>query len=287
MKPIVESFFHDDTFTWTHLVQDPDSDACAVVDPVLDFDAASGRLRTTTVDALIDRIRTLGLRVEWILETHVHADHLSGAARIREILGGRIAIGDHVACVQKVFGDLFNAEADFARDGSQFDRLLADGERFHVGGLEAEVLHTPGHTPACSTYVFDGAAFVGDTIFAPDFGTARTDFPGGDARTLYRSVQRILALPPETLLYLCHDYLPEAREEYVASTTVAAEREGNVHVHEGVSEAEFVAFREARDAELPAPRLLLPSVQFNMRGGALPPAEGNGMHYLKLPVLAA
>jgi len=287
VKPDIESFFDPDTFTWTYVVMDPDSNQAAIIDPVLDYDPAAGRTATASADAVIDFVRRKGLNVEWILETHVHADHLSGASYLKDTLGGRTGIGDQVTVVQGVFGDLFNAEPEFARDGSQFDHLFADEETFTIGGVEGRVWHTPGHTPACVTYVFDGAAFVGDTIFMPDFGTARTDFPGGDARTLYQSIRRILALPGDTELYLCHDYETESRSEYCSKTTVAAEREQNIHVSDSRSEDDFVRFREARDAGLAAPRLLLPSVQFNMRGAAFAPPEDNGMQYLKIPVRAA
>ncbi len=284
MKPTVEAFFDEDTFTFSYVVTDPDSDSAAIVDPVLDFDPASGELSTHSAQRLVDHVEQSGLKVQWILDTHVHADHLSAARYLKERLGGRMGIGDRVTRVQEVFGDMFNAEADFARDGSQFDHLFGDGERATLGGLEFRVMHTPGHTPACITYVFDGFAFVGDTLFMPDYGTARTDFPGGDARILYASIQRILGLPPDTVLCLCHDYLPEGRSEYHWRTTVAEERDHNVHVGGGVTEDDFVRFRESRDRELAAPRLLLPSVQFNMRGAQLPPAEGNGVHYFKIPV---
>jgi glyoxylase-like metal-dependent hydrolase (beta-lactamase superfamily II) len=284
MKPIIEPFFDPDTFTFSYVVQDPGSRAAAVVDPVLDYDPAAGRTSTDSADRLAAFVRDRDLDVQWILETHVHADHLSGARYLKDQLGGRIGIGSRVTEVQKVFADMFNAEPGFVADGSQFDHLFGDGDQAQVGDLTFRVLHTPGHTPACVTYVFDGAAFVGDTLFMPDYGTARTDFPGGDARTLYRSIQRILALPDDTELYMCHDYLSGERTEYQHLTTVAAEKRDNVHVGDEVTEDDFVAFREARDAELAAPRLLLPSVQFNMRGAQLPPAEDNGMHYFKIPV---
>jgi glyoxylase-like metal-dependent hydrolase (beta-lactamase superfamily II) len=286
-RPEIESFFDPATFTWSHVVMDPDSNQAAIIDPVLDYDPASGRTSTDSADAVIDFVRRKGLKVEWILETHVHADHLSGAGYLKDAVGGQTGIGNQVTAVQDVFGDLFNAEADFDRNGSQFDHLFADNEVLNIGNLEARVWHTPGHTPACVTYVFEGAAFVGDTVFMPDFGTARTDFPGGDARTLYQSIKRILALPQETVLYLCHDYETESRSEYSSTTTVAAERTDNIHVCDATSEDEFVNFREARDAQLAAPRLLLPSVQFNMRGAAFAPPEDNGMQYLKIPVRAA
>lgn len=287
MKPEIEAFFDPTTFTWTYVVMDPDSNQAAIIDPVLDYDPASGRASTDSADAVIAFVSRKGLKIEWILESHVHADHLSGAAYLQEALGGKTGIGEHVTAVQDAFGDLFNAEPEFARDGSQFDHLFKDDEVINIGDLVGQVWHTPGHTPACVTYVFDGIAFVGDTVFMPDFGTARTDFPGGDARTLYRSIQRILALPAETELYLCHDYETETRSEYCSRTTVAAERESNIHVCDQMSEEQFVEFRENRDAQLAAPRLLLPSVQFNMRGAAFPPAEDNGKQYLKIPVRPA
>jgi len=287
MKPEIKAFFDPTTYTYSYVLADPTSNSAAIIDSVFDFDPAAGRTSTRSADAIADHVRMQGLEVEWILETHVHADHLSAARYLKAELGGRTGIGDHVGEVQRAFGKLFNAEPCFRRDGSQFDHLFADGETFAIGGLTGEVWYTPGHTPACVTYVFDGAAFVGDTLFMPDYGTARTDFPGGDAAALYRSIRRILSLPADTELYMCHDYGSETRNEYEYVTTVRAEREGNVHVADGVSERDFVAFRQERDAELAAPRLLLPSVQFNMRGGALPPAEDNGVHYLKIPVRSA
>jgi len=282
-KPEVLAFFDPATSTVSYIVGDPETRACAVVDPVLDFDPKSGRTSTASADALIAKVRELGWTVEWILETHAHADHLSAAPQVKQALGGRIAIGEHIRTVQKVFGDLFNFEKEFLPDGSQFDRLFADGDRFSIGGLEASVLHTPGHTPACVTYRVGDAAFVGDTLFMPDYGTARCDFPGGDAATLYRSIRRVLSLPDETRLFLCHDYQPGGREPRWEST-VAEEKAKNIHVREGVSEADFVALREARDATLDMPVLILPSVQVNVRAGQLPPPEDNGTRYLKLPI---
>jgi len=291
MKPDVKAFFDPATYTYSYVVADPESNAAAIIDSVLDYDPASARTRHESADAVIDYVRRQGLQIEWILETHVHADHLSAASYLQKSLGAaaacvRTGIGSRVTEVQEVFGELFNAEAQFKRNGSQFDHLFADGERFSIGSLNVAVWHTPGHTPACVTYVFDGAAFVGDTIFMPDFGTARTDFPGGDAATLYRSIRRILSLPPATELYMCHDYGSAARSDFAFLTTVADERACNIHIADGVSEADFVSFRNARDAELDAPRLLLPSVQFNMRGAHFAPAEDNGIHYLKIPVRA-
>lgn len=286
MKPTVTAFFDETTYTITYVVEDPASGKCAVIDSVMDFDPASGTTGTRSADEVISYISDHDLELEWILETHVHADHLSAAPYVRETVGGRTVIGSGVRTVQNVFGDLFNAEPEFARDGSQFDRLLEDGDVLAMGELSLKAMHTPGHTPACMTYVIGDAAFVGDTLFMPDFGTARTDFPGGDAATLYRSIQKILALAPDTRLFMCHDYKAPGRDEYAWQTTVAAERRNNIHVKEGVTEADFVAFREERDATLAMPKLILPSVQVNMRAGHLPPAEANGMRYLKLPLNA-
>jgi glyoxylase-like metal-dependent hydrolase (beta-lactamase superfamily II) len=283
----VEGFFDPATSTISYIVLDTQSMQCAVVDSVLDYDPKSGRTKRDSPDRIIARVRELGARVEWILETHVHADHLTAAPYLKQHLGGRIGIGANILTVQKVFGDLFNVGPEFARDGSQFDHLFQDEERFSIGGLQCRALHTPGHTPACMTYVIeDGqeiAGFVGDTLFMPDYGTARCDFPGGDARTLYRSIQRVLSLPAHAKLYMCHDYQPGGREvRYI--TTVAEEREANVHVRHGVSEDDFVAMREKRDATLDMPVLILPSVQVNMRAGAMPPPESNGKRYLKIPL---
>ncbi len=284
MKPDVAAFFDEDTFTVSYVVADPATRRCAVVDSVLDFDPASGRTRKTSADEIIRHIRDSGLELEWILETHVHADHLSAAPYIQQQLGGRLGIGFNITVVQETFGRVFNVGTDFARDGRQFDHLFRDNEAFRIGSIDARALHTPGHTPACMTYVIGDAAFIGDTLFMPDYGTARCDFPGGDARELYRSIQRIFALPPETRLFLCHDYKAPGRDEYRWETTVAEQRARNIHVHDGVSEEAFVAMRTGRDATLPMPRLILPSVQVNMRAGQLPPAEDNGIRYLKLPV---
>ena len=285
----VESFFDPATSTWSHLVLDRPTGQCALVDSVLDFDARSGRTSTTQADRLVQRVRALGATVQWLLETHVHADHLSAAPYLQATLGGRLAIGRHITQVQKTFGALFNAGPDFTPDGSAFDHLFDDGEHFAIGGLQAQVMHTPGHTPACLSYVVvDGprtVAFVGDTLFMPDYGSARCDFPGGDAATLYRSIQRVLALPDDTALFLCHDYPPGERAPQ-PSSTVAEQRAHNVHVHQGIDEASFVAMRQARDATLAMPQLLLPSVQVNMRGGHFPAAEDNGVRYLKLPLNA-
>ena len=285
----VEGMFDPTTGTVSYLVLDPSTRQCALIDSVLDYDAKSGRTHTTNADKLLARVRELGASVQWILESHAHADHLSAAPYLKDHLGGLLGIGEHITTVQTVFGKLFNAGPDFARDGSQFDRLFADGEEFTIGTLTARVIHTPGHTPACLTYVVsDGAstvAFVGDTLFMPDYGSARCDFPGGDARNLYRSISKVLSLPADTKLYVCHDYQPGGREVRFVST-VAEQREKNLHVHDGVSEDEFVTMRTARDATLDMPVLILPSVQVNMRAGHLPEPEANGTRYLKIPLNA-
>ena len=283
---LVHAHFDPATYTVSYVVHDPQTKVAAVVDSVLDYDPASGRTSHKSADALVAYVREQGLTVEWLLETHAHADHLSAAPYLQEQLGGRIAIGEHITTVQRTFGGLFNVGDEFRRDGSDFDVLFADGDRFRVGTLDVTVLHVPGHTPACIAYVIGDAVFVGDTMFMPDYGTARADFPGGDARQLFRSLRRILELPPQTRLFMCHDYLPESRNHYVWETTVEAERAGNIHAHVGVSEDEFVAMREARDRTLDMPRLILPSVQVNMRAGHLPPPEDNGVVYLKMPVNA-
>ncbi len=285
-RPIVESFFDPDTFTVTYVVHDPATSEAAIVDSVLDYDPASGRTSHASADKVIDYVTSRNLKVTWLLETHAHADHLSAAPYLQEKLGGAMAIGEHIVTVQETFGSLFNAGPEFRRDGSDFDKLFSDGETFKIGTLDVTVLHVPGHTPACIAYVVGDAVFVGDTMFMPDYGTARADFPGGDARTLYRSLRRILSLPNETRLFMCHDYLPDSRSEYVWEATVEAERKGNIHAHDGISEDEFVAMREGRDKTLAMPRLILPSVQVNMRAGHLPPAEDNGITYLKMPVNA-
>lgn len=284
MKPEVTAFFDEATFTWSYVARDAASRKAALIDSVLDFDPASGRTRTASADAMIAFVEANALEVEWIIDTHVHADHLSAAAYLKSRLGGRVGIGEHVRAVQDTFGRLFNEGAGFRRDGSQFDHLFADGETWRLGGIEATALHTPGHTPACMTHVIGDAAFVGDTLFMPDYGTARCDFPGGDARQLYRSIRRIFALPAATRIFLCHDYKAQGREVYAHETTVGDERRANIHVRDGVGEDEFVRMRQARDATLAMPRLLLPSVQVNMRAGHLPPAESNGVSYLKLPL---
>ncbi|MFM6950578.1 MAG: MBL fold metallo-hydrolase [Novosphingobium sp.] len=280
----VRTFFDEATFTATHVVYDPASRRAVIVDPVLDFDQASGRTATGSAQAVIDFVVAEQLGVDWILETHAHADHLSAAPFLKARLGGQVVIGAEITTVQQTFATVFNEPVSFARDGSQFDRLLRDGDTFFVGTIPAIALHVPGHTPACTAYVIGDAVFVGDTMFMPDYGTARCDFPGGDARTLYRSIRRLMALPDETRLFLCHDYLAPGRTSYAWETTVAAEREGNIQVHQGVSEDDFVAMREARDATLAMPRLILPSVQINIRAGHLPEPEANGVSYLKLPL---
>jgi glyoxylase-like metal-dependent hydrolase (beta-lactamase superfamily II) len=284
--PVVKSFFDEPTNTVSYVVHDPESRRAAIIDSVLDYDPASGRTSFSSAEAIIAYVGEKELSIDWLLETHAHADHLSAAPYLQQKLGGKIAIGEHIVTVQGVFGELFNTGADFRRDGSDFDRLWKDGDQFKIGNLDVTVLHVPGHTPACIAYVIGDAVFVGDTMFMPDYGTARADFPGGDARTLYRSARRLLALPPETRLFMCHDYLPKGRDTYVWETTVAAERAANIHIHDGVSEDEFVAMREARDATLDMPRLILPSVQVNMRAGHMPAPEENGLIYLKIPVNA-
>ncbi|SFN04195.1 MBL fold metallo-hydrolase [Marinobacter pelagius] len=282
--PVVTHFFDEPTNTFSYVVKDPESNACAIVDSVLDFDYAAGRTDVRSADEIIRFVKDGGLKVEWILETHVHADHLSAAPYLQEKLGGKTGIGQKIVDVQEIFGKAFNAGTEFARDGSQFDRLFEEGDTFQIGNLEGRVLHTPGHTPACLTYVIGDAAFVGDTLFAPDSGTARCDFPGGDAHTLYRSVQKVLALPGETRIFLCHDYKAPGRDEFQHETTVAEQRANNIHVREGMTEDDFVRLRTERDATLSMPRLILPSVQVNMRAGEMPPAEDNGQVYLKVPI---
>jgi len=284
MNAHVEPFFDPTTFTYSYVVSDPQTCQCAVIDSVLDYDPASGRTSHATAQRLVDHVREHDLKVQWLLETHVHADHLSAAPYLRQQLGGQLAIGDRITVVQGTFGKLFNAGTDFAADGRQFDHLFHDGDTFQVGNLQALAIHTPGHTPACMTYVIGDAAFVGDTLFMPDYGTARCDFPGGDARTLYQSIQKLFALPGDTRVFMCHDYKATGREEFLYETTIAAEREHNVHVHAGISEDQFVAMRTARDATLDMPTLILPSVQINMRGGELPEPESNGTRYLKIPL---
>jgi glyoxylase-like metal-dependent hydrolase (beta-lactamase superfamily II) len=283
MNPEVRSFFHEDSNTICHLVREPEGRRCAIIDAVLDFDEAAGRTTTAFADQVAAFVREHGLEVDWILETHAHADHLSAAPYLKEQLGGRIGIGEHITDVQKLFKELFNVERTFNTDGSQFDHLFKEGERFTVGALDGDVLYTPGHTPACITYVIGDAAFVGDTLFMPDGGTARADFPGGNAATLYRSIEKILALPPATRVFVCHDYGPGGRE-IAWQTTVAEQRARNIHVREGIGEADFVEMRTERDKTLKVPKLLIPSIQINMRAGELPPPEDNGVSYIKIPL---
>jgi len=284
MSATIQPFFDAATSTYSYVVADPGTGCCAIVDPVLDYDAAAGRVGYASAERIATYVREQGLRVEWLLETHLHADHLSASTWLKGELGGRLAIGSSIAQVQSTFAGLFNLGTEFPCDGSQFDQLFSDGERFFIGELEAEALHTPGHTPACMTYRIGDAAFVGDTLFMPDYGTARCDFPGGDARQLYRSIQRLFELPDETRLFMCHDYLTAHRQEHEHETTVARQRQDNVHVHDGVDEEAFVSMRQQRDATLHAPALIWPSIQVNMRGGVLPEAEGNGVRYLRIPL---
>jgi glyoxylase-like metal-dependent hydrolase (beta-lactamase superfamily II) len=283
-RPIVKTLFHEPTFTAAHIVHDPATKSAAIIDSVLDFDQPSGRTSTGHADEVIEYVEEAGLKVEYILETHAHADHLSAATYLQSKLGGEIAIGSEIRTVQDVFGAIFNEGEDFAHDGSQFDRLLGDGDRLTLGDLEITALHVPGHTPADLAYVIGDAVFVGDTMFMPDYGTARADFPGGDARVLFRSIRRLMQLPGETRVFLCHDYKATGRDKFVWETTIAEQKANNVHAHDGVSEDEFVAMREARDATLGMPRLILPSIQINMRAGHLPEPESNGTRYLKLPL---
>jgi glyoxylase-like metal-dependent hydrolase (beta-lactamase superfamily II) len=281
--PSVTAFFDEATFTVTYVTADPGSARAAIIDPVLDYDPASGRTSTASADAVAAFVSDNGLTVDWVLETHVHADHLSAAPYLRDKLGGRIAIGRNVAAVQQTFKDVFNLE-DLATDGSQFDHLFDDGDEFEVGSIAGSIIGTPGHTPACITYVVGDAAFIGDTLFMPDFGTARTDFPGGDAGMLYDSIQKLLSLPDSTRLFMCHDYKAPGRDEFAWQTTVAEQRASNVHVNGKVTRDEFVALREGRDAELGMPKLILPSIQVNVRAGRLPEPEANGVSYLKIPL---
>ena len=284
MNPDIKSFFDETTNTVSYVISEPVTKSCAIVDSVLGYDFKSGRTDTESADHLIAYVKEQELRTEWILETHAHADHLSAAPYLQQQLGGRIGIGEHIKQVQQIFKEIFNTEASFHADGSQFDHLFCDGESFQIGQLEATVMHTPGHTPACITYLVGDAAFVGDTLFMPDYGTARADFPGGDARQLYRSIQKLLSLSPATRLFMCHDYKAPGRDDYAWETTVAAEREHNIHVHSGVGEEEFVKMRTARDQILSMPTLILPAVQINIRAGRFPPAEANGVSYLKVPL---
>lgn len=283
IKPTIEAFFDSATWTVSYVVADRPGGSCAIVDPVLDYDPKAGRTRTASADRLVAYVKEQDLKVEWLLETHAHADHLSAAHYLRKQLGGRIAIGAAITQVQDTFKGIFNLEPEFRPDGSQFDHLLRDGETFSIGELTAQALSVPGHTKACMAYTVGDAVFVGDTLFMPDVGTARCDFPGGDAHALYRSIRRLLSLPPQTRLFMCHDYPPAGREA-AWETTVAAQRDGNIHVREGIGEEAFVQMRTRRDATLEMPVLILPSVQVNIRAGELPPKESNGVSYLKIPV---
>ncbi len=285
MSPLVKAFFDKDTWTVSYVVYEKPGSACAIIDSVLDYDPKSGRTTTRSADELVTFVQAQQLQVEWILETHAHADHLTAAPYLQEKLGGKIAIGEHIRTVQQVFKGVFNLEPEFAVDGSQFDTLFTDGQRFSIGNLEGEVIFLPGHTPACTAYKIGDAVFVGDTIAMPDVGTARCDFPGGDARQLYHSIKKLLSLPPETRLFMCHDYPPAGRD-VCYETTVADERAHNIHVHDGIDEDAYVAMRTQRDAGLAMPVLILPAVQVNIRAGNFPPAEANGTVYLKIPVNA-
>ena len=285
-KPEIRAFFDEPTNTVSYLVWDPATHEGAVIDPVLNFDHRSGEAEVQSADAILAEANKLGVKIKQVLETHAHADHLSGAPYIKLKTGATVAIGEHIKEVQRIFRPVFNA-TDVSGDGSEFDYLFKDGERFKLGGIDAEVMYTPGHTPACISYKIGDAVFVGDTMFMPDYGTARADFPGGNAHELYRSIKRILSLPNETRLFMCHDYKAPGRDQYAWETTVGEQKARNVHMHDGVSEDEFVNMREARDATLAAPLLLLPSIQVNIRAGKFPPAEANGVHYLKVPVKLA
>ena len=284
VKPKVVPFFEEDSNTFSYVVQDPNSSACAIIDSVLDFDMASGAINHHSAQAIIRYVEEKKLDVEWIIESHVHADHLSAAAYLKDFLGGKVAISEHVTKVQETFGKVFNAGDEFKCDGSQFDHLFTDGETYNIGSLQCLAIHTPGHTPACMTHVIGDAAFVGGTIFMPDSGTARSDFPGGDAATLFQSVNKILGLPPKTRIFMCHDYGADESREVEYLTTVKAELEGNIHVNKAVDQADFVAMRQKRDRGLAAPHLILPALQVNMRAGHFPPPEDNDVIYLKIPV---
>ncbi len=284
MNPIVKAFFDEATNTVSYVVRDPNGSACAIIDSVLDFDHASGRTDTSSADEIIAWVESEGLKTEWILESHVHADHLSAAPYLQERLGGKIGIGENITIVQDTFGKVFNEGTEFQRDGSQFDQLFKEGDRFMIGQLRGEVLHTPGHTPACLTYVIGDAAFVGDTLFMPDFGTARCDFPGGSSETLFQSIQKILALPDDTRIFVGHDYKAPGRDEYAWETTVGEQKALNIHIGQGKSIEEFVSMRDARDATLGMPRLILPSLQVNMRAGQMPEPDEKGDVFLKIPV---
>ncbi len=282
----VKGFFDAQTHTISYVVSDPASKACAVVDSLLDYDAASGRTSTDSADALIAYIQAHQFTLQWIIDTHIHADHLTAAHYVKSQLGGQTVIGDHIGAVQQVFGEIFNAEASFHTDGRQFDLVFSDQSAYHLGEIECRVLHTPGHTPACTSHVIGDAVFVGDTLFMPDFGTARCDFPGGDAGQLYDSIQKLFALDDATRVFLCHDYLPPGRQSFAWETTIGEQRQHNIHVAHNTSREDFVALRSQRDAQLAMPALILPSVQINIRAGQMPPAEDNGTHYIKIPLNA-
>jgi len=283
VTPEIQAFFDEQTFTITYLVSDPATRHAVIIDPVLDYDPKNARTATRSADRVLDAVKAGDLTVDWILETHAHADHLSAAVYLKDATGAKVAIGEHIKDVQKVFAPIFDAK-DVTGDGAQFDRLLRDGETLSAGGLSIEVMSTPGHTPGCVSYQISDNVFVGDTLFMPDYGTARTDFPGGDAHALYRSIQRILSLPPQTHLWMCHDYKPPGRDTYLWHSTVGEQRAHNVHIHDGITEEQFVATRVARDKTLAAPVLLLPAVQVNIRAGQMPPRDANGQVYLRLPV---
>jgi glyoxylase-like metal-dependent hydrolase (beta-lactamase superfamily II) len=282
----VKAFFDEATYTVSYVVAEPDGDHCAIIDPVLDYDPKSGRTSTRSADALIAYVEGEGLNADWLIETHAHADHVTAAPYLKEKLGGRTAIGEHIADVQSLFKTVFNLEAEFAIDGSQFDHRFRDGETYEIGAMTGRAIHTPGHTPACMSHIIGDAAFVGDTLFMPDYGTARADFPGGDAGELYRSIQRILALEPNMRLFTCHDYMAPGRDEFAWQSSVAEQREKNIHVHDGVSEEDYVEMRTKRDATLDFPVLILPAIQINIRAGDMPPSEDNGVSYLKIPINA-
>jgi len=284
MKPAVKAFFDNDTNTVTYVLKDPTSDTCAIIDPVLDYDAAAGRTSTASADRVLSFVEEHGLKAAWVLETHAHADHLSAAAYLRAKTGCKIGTGRLITEVQATFREIYGLGAEFVPDGSQFDRLFDDGDVLELGSLKISVMHTPGHTPSCVTYVAGDAAFVGDTLFMPDYGTARTDFPGGDAATLYRSIRRILELPAATRIFLCHDYKAPGRDEFKWETTVGEQRANNVHIHDGVTEQAFVDFRTQKDSRLNMPKLILPSIQVNIRAGEMPPADESGVVFLKIPV---
>ena len=284
MKPIVTSFFDTATNTISYVVSDPNGNSCAIIDSVLDFDFSSGRTNTAFADEIITFVNQKGLTVEWLLESHVHADHLSAAPYLQEKVGGKIAIGENIKLVQDTFGKIFNEGTEFQRDGSQFDRLFTDGDSFHIGQMRGDVIHTPGHTPACLTYVIGDAAFVGDTLFMPDFGTARCDFPGGSSTTMFNSIQKILSLPDETRIFVGHDYKAPERDEFAWETTVKEQKEKNIHIRVGKSKEDFVKMRDERDKKLNMPKLIIPSLQVNMRAGNMPAPDDQGNTYLKVPV---